>query len=105
MNKQELIAHVADESKSTKAVAGAAIDALIGAIEGSLKKGEEVRLTGFGTFGVKHSAARNGRNPATGAAIKIAASSRPVFRAGAELKAAAKKAPAKKAAAPTAKKK
>jgi DNA-binding protein HU-beta len=64
-----------------------AIDnSMLAGIRGSLQKGEEVRLVGFGTFTVQKSAARNGRNPRTGETIKIAASNRATFRAGKELK-------------------
>ena len=86
MNKGELIAKIAEESKLTKKAAEAALDAFVAAVEGSLKKGEKVQLVGFGTFEVRQREARKGRNPITGAEIKIPASKAPVFKAGKALK-------------------
>lgn len=86
MNKGELIAKIAEESKLTKKAAEAALDAFIGSVEGALKKGEKVQLVGFGTFEVRQRAARKGRNPQTKAEIKIPASKAPVFKAGKALK-------------------
>ena len=86
MNKNELVAAVADESGLSKADAGAAVDAVFGAIEGALKAGDEVRVVGFGTFAVTKRAASTGRNPRTGETIKIAASNQPKFKAGKGLK-------------------
>ncbi len=86
MGKAELVSYVAAETKLTKAAAQEALEAVLAGIGSSLKKGEEVRLIGFGSFAVQQSAARNGRNPRTGESIKIKASKRPVFRAGKELK-------------------
>jgi DNA-binding protein HU-beta len=86
MNKSELIDHIATAADISKASAGRALDAAIGAIRASLKEGEEVTLVGFGTFHVGRRAARNGRNPLTGAAIKINAAKVPKFRAGKALK-------------------
>lgn len=86
MNKNELIAAVAKESELTKADAGRAVDATIAAIEKSLKKGDEVRLVGFGTFSVVKRKATNGRNPRTGETLKIAASKQPKFKPGKALK-------------------
>ena len=86
MNKNDLIAAVADSSGLTKADAGRAVDAVFSSIEGSLKSGGEVRIVGFGTFSVAHRAATTGRNPRTGEAIQIAASKQPKFKAGAPLK-------------------
>ena len=86
MNKTELIAHIADQSDISKAAAARALEALIGAVKTTLKKGGTVSLVGFGTFAVGKRAARTGRNPATGAAIKIAAAKVPKFRAGKQLK-------------------
>ncbi len=91
-NKAELIEHVAEATESSKAAAAAAIDAVIEGISKSLKKGEEVRLVGFGTFSVKKRAAGKGRNPATGEEIKIPASKNVRFKAGAQLKATVNKA-------------
>ena len=87
MNKQELVDHVANETGSSKAAAAAALDAVLDGIAQALKKGDEVRLVGFGTFAVKERAAGTGRNPATGAEIKIAASKSARFKPGATLKA------------------
>lgn len=87
MNRQELIAALADKTGSSKADADRSIAALIDIVTSSLKKGDNVQLVGFGTFEVRKRAARNGRNPATGETIKIKASKQPAFKAGAGLKA------------------
>ncbi len=86
MNKAELIAKIAEESKLTKKAAETALDAFVTSVEGALKKGEKVQLVGFGTFEVRERAARKGRNPQTKAEIKIPASKAPVFKAGKALK-------------------
>jgi len=86
MGKAELVSYVAAETKVTKAEAQKAVESVLAGIAASLKKGEEVRLIGFGSFSILKSAAREGRNPRTGEKIKIAASNRPVFKAGKELK-------------------
>ena len=86
MNKGELIAKIAEESKLTKKAAEAALDAFVSSVEEALKKGEKVQLVGFGTFEVRQRAARKGRNPQTKAEIKIPASKAPVFKAGKALK-------------------
>jgi DNA-binding protein HU-beta len=86
VNKQDLISAVADESGLSKGDAGKAIDAMVEVVTRSLKKGEEVRLVGFGTFQVSDQKAREGRNPKTGEKIAIAASRQPKFKAGAEFK-------------------
>ena len=86
MNKAELIAKIAEESKLTKKAAETALDAFITSVEGALKAGEKVQLVGFGTFEVRQRAARKGRNPQTKAEIKIPASEAPVFKAGKALK-------------------
>lgn len=86
MNKSELIEAITADADLSKAAAGRALDAVIGAITGSLKHGESVSLVGFGTFAVKARAARTGRNPQTGAAIQIAAATVPSFKAGKALK-------------------
>ena len=86
MNKGELIAKIAEESKLTKKAAEAALDAFMSSVEGALAKGEKVQLVGFGTFEVRPRAARKGRNPQTKAEIKIPASKAPVFKAGKALK-------------------
>ncbi|MBI2272087.1 MAG: HU family DNA-binding protein [Bacteroidetes bacterium] len=86
MNKAELIDAIAGEAKLTKADAGRALDGFINATTKALKKGDRVALVGFGTFGVAKRAARTGRNPQTGKAIKIAAKKVAKFKAGADLK-------------------
>ncbi len=86
MNKAELIAKIAEESKLTKKAAETALDAFVKSVEGALKDGEKVQLVGFGTFEVRQRAARKGRNPQTKAEIKIPASKAPVFKAGKALK-------------------
>ena len=86
MNKNELIAAVADMSDLTKAKATEAVDAFIDAVAKALSSGDEVRLVGFGTFVVVQRRATEGRNPRTGAVIKIAASKQPKFRPGKALK-------------------
>ncbi|WP_298352744.1 HU family DNA-binding protein [Rhodoblastus sp.] len=85
-NKAELIDAVAEATESSKAHAGAALDAVIAAISDALQKGDEVRLVGFGTFSVKTRAAGKGRNPATGKEINIPASKSVRFKPGAQLK-------------------
>jgi DNA-binding protein HU-beta len=87
MNKMELVEHVVAETELSKVAAAAVIDAIVGGITKALKKGDDVRLVGFGTFSVTKRPARKGRNPATGASIKIAASKNARFKAGAGLKA------------------
>ncbi len=89
MNKAELIDEVAKVTCSKKE-ADEAISATIAAIQKALKKGDSVTLVGFGTFRVSKRKARKGRNPQTGAAIKIAAKKVPVFKAGKGLKDAVK---------------
>ncbi len=86
MNKVDLIAKVADETGLSKTDATKAVDTVFDCITKALKKGDEVRLVGFGTFSVSKRAASTGRNPRTGEAIKIAASKQPKFRAGKGLK-------------------
>ena len=86
MNKSELIDQIAKSADLSKAAAGRALDATIAAVKGSLKKGGAVSLVGLGTFYVYKRAARAGRNPQTGAAIKIKAAKVPKFRAGKALK-------------------
>lgn len=82
MNKQELITAVAEQAELSKKDAEAAISALIQTIEGTLKKGDKVQLVGFGSFEVRERAARTGRNPQTGAEMKIDAAKVPTFKAG-----------------------
>jgi DNA-binding protein HU-beta len=86
VNKNELIDAIAAEADLSKASAGRALDAAIGAITGALTKQDTVSLVGFGTFSVKHRAAREGRNPRSGETIQIAASIVPGFKAGKALK-------------------
>lgn len=90
MNKSELVDALADATAMTKADASRAIDALFstddGIIASTLKSGDRVQITGFGTFETKNRKARTGRNPRTGATIKIAATKTPGFRAGKGLK-------------------
>lgn len=86
MNKTELIEAIAASADLPKAAAGRALDAVLDAITGALKKDEQVVLVGFGTFAVKERAARTGRNPQTGNPIEIAAAKIPSFRPGKALK-------------------
>ncbi|MEZ5546246.1 MAG: HU family DNA-binding protein [Pseudomonadales bacterium] len=86
VNKSELIDAIASSADLSKASAGRALDAVVGAITKELKKGGQVSLVGFGTYSVKKRAARTGRNPQTGAAIKIKAAKVPSFKAGKALK-------------------
>ena len=86
MNKTELIEHIAKHAELSKADAGRALEAAMGAIKTTLRKGGAVTLVGFGTFAVGKRAARTGRNPRTGAAVKIKASKVPKFKAGKGLK-------------------
>lgn len=86
MNKAELVSAVAEAAKLTKTDADAAIDAVFDAITKELKKGGDVRLIGFGTFSVTKRAASTGRNPATGAEIKIPARKVAKFTVGKALK-------------------
>ncbi len=86
MNKNDLVATVADSADLSKADSAKAVDAVFDAITAALAKGEEVRLVGFGTFAVATRAASEGRNPRTGEKITIAASKQPKFKAGKGLK-------------------
>lgn len=96
MNKAELIESIASATELSKAKSGEALDAVLEAITGALKKGDEVRLVGFGTFSVKKRAAGKGRNPATGEEIKIPASNNARFKSGNTLKGALNKGGKKK---------
>ena len=91
MNKADLIDRIAAGAGISKAAAGTAIDVAVDSITASLKKGDRVALIGFGTFSVSQRKARNGRNPQTGATIKIAARRVAKFTPGAELKKAVNK--------------
>jgi len=86
MNKTELVAAIADQAGITKKDAEAAVKAFGDVVAAELKKGGKVQLVGFGTFEVSERAAREGRNPQTGATMKIAASKAPKFKAGKALK-------------------
>jgi DNA-binding protein HU-beta len=82
MNKAELIAKIADDAGITKTQANATIDSFVAAVTKTLKSGNKVTLVGFGTFSVTKRAARNGRNPQSGAVIKIKAKKVAKFKAG-----------------------
>ncbi|MEH6467627.1 MAG: HU family DNA-binding protein [Porticoccus sp.] len=86
MNKSELVDAIADAADLSKASAGRALDAAVDAVANALSNGDQVSLVGFGTFSVKHRAARAGRNPQTGAEIQIKAANVPSFKAGKALK-------------------
>ncbi|QJQ07468.1 HU family DNA-binding protein [Undibacterium piscinae] len=86
MNKTELIDHIAKTADISKAASSRALDALIGAVKATLKKNGTVTLVGFGTFSVGKRAARIGRNPRSGEAIKIKAAKVPKFKPGKALK-------------------
>ncbi|MBK8283552.1 MAG: HU family DNA-binding protein [Ahniella sp.] len=86
MNKGELVNHIADNAELSKADAGRALDAFIKVVKKALKSNDSVAIVGFGTFAVRKRAARTGRNPQTGATIKIKASKNPAFKAGKALK-------------------
>lgn len=86
VNKTELIEHIAKHADISKAAATRALESMIGAVKTTLKKGGSVSLVGFGTFAVGKRAARSGRNPRTGDAIKIKAAKVPKFRPGKALK-------------------
>ena len=82
MNKNEIINMISDKSGLSKVESGKALDAFIATVETVLKKGDDIRLIGFGTFSVTKRAASTGKNPRTGEAIKIPASNRPKFKVG-----------------------
>ena len=86
MNKPDIVAAVARSSGISKTSADNAVDAIFSAITAALRKGEDVRLVGFGTFSTRRRAARQGRNPRTGETIQIPASTQPKFKAGRPLK-------------------
>ncbi len=91
MNKADLVAKIASKAGMTKKDAEKAVNAFVASVQEALVKKDKVQLIGFGTFEVKERAARTGRNPQTGAPIKIAASQAPVFRVGKALKDAVNK--------------
>ncbi|MCX7338624.1 MAG: HU family DNA-binding protein [Alphaproteobacteria bacterium] len=86
MNRSELVLYVAEATSLSKPDAQKAVDAVFEGITETLRQGNEARFLGFGSFAVQHSAAREGRNPRTGEKLQIAASCRPVFKAGKEFK-------------------
>lgn len=86
MNRQQIVETIAKKNGLTKAKASQVVETVISTITTSVKKGDEVRLVGFGTFSKAKRKARSGRNPQTGAAIKIPARSFPKFKPGAEFK-------------------
>lgn len=86
MNRNDLVATIADDTGLSKKDAAKAVDGVFDAITNALKSGDEVRLIGFGTFSVSDRAASEGRNPRTGETIQIAASRVPKFKAGKGLK-------------------
>jgi DNA-binding protein HU-beta len=90
MNKSELIEHIAKQADISTAAATRALDAIVGGVKSTLKKSGSVTIVGFGTFAVTKRAARTGRNPRTGAAIKIKAAKVPRFKPGKALKDALK---------------
>lgn len=96
MSKAELVTEVSQKMDTTKKDAEIALNAVLAAIEESLVKGDNVQLIGFGTFEVKARAARKGRNPQTGAEIKIPASKTATFKIGKKLKEKINTAKAKK---------
>lgn len=86
MNKSEVVDAIVDKADISKAAAGRALDAALGAIRDSLQEGESVSLIGFGTFLVRNRPARTGRNPRTGENVQIAAARVPAFKPGKALK-------------------
>ena len=90
MTKSEFVDQVADRAGLSKKDAGDAVEAFLETIEDALKRGSEISFSGFGKFSVSNRSAREGRNPATGEKIQIAASKVPKFSAGAGLKKAVK---------------
>lgn len=86
VNKSELIDVIASAADLPKASAGRALDAMVDGVTDAMRKGDQVALVGFGTFSVKHRAARTGRNPQTGESIEIKASNVPSFKPGKALK-------------------
>lgn len=86
MNKNELIAAVADKCSMNKAQAGEAVEAVLGTVQDSLVAGNEVRILGFGNFAVADRKATTARNPRTGETVQVAASKSPKFKPGKALK-------------------
>ena len=91
MNKTEFVNHIADQHQCTKVDAEKAIDMFTSSVIDAMGQGKEISLLGFGNFTVSKVAARNGRNPSTGAALKIAAYNQPKFKVGSKLKEACNK--------------
>ena len=85
MNKSDLVDAVANDSDMSKASAARAVDSVLANVGDALGSGDSVSLVGFGTFSVRHRAAREGRNPQTGKTIKIAAKNVVKFKAGSDL--------------------
>ncbi|MBM3451317.1 MAG: HU family DNA-binding protein [Armatimonadetes bacterium] len=90
MNKEQLIERVSTKTGLSKKDVNSALDALLEGVTAALKKNDKVTLVGFGTFSVRKRAAREGRNPQTGAKLRIPARKVPAFAAGKELKTAVK---------------
>src|SRR6266702_2653327 len=86
MNKSDLVDGIAAATNESKTKVAALLDAALASISGALQKGDRVTLPGFGTFSTRRREARSGRNPRTGAPVKIAATTAPVFKAGVTLK-------------------
>ena len=91
MNKAEFTTHIANQHKCTKVEAEKVIDMFTSSVIDAMGQGKEISLLGFGNFTVSKVAARNGRNPSTGAALKIAAYNQPKFKIGSKLKEACNK--------------
>ncbi len=90
MNKTELVAYIADKVGSTKADAERMVEAFMDAVTETLKKEDDVTLTGFGSFSISHRKARTARNPRTGEVVNVPATKAPKFKAGKKLKEAVK---------------
>ena len=90
MNKEELVKEISKKSKVSQKVAGDVLAAVLDTVEKTVSKGKKVTLVGFGTFEPRKRSARTGRNPQTGASIKIAAKTVPAFSAGKKFKDAVK---------------
>ena len=91
MNKSEFITHIADQHKCTKIEAEKVIDTFTSSVIDAIGQGKEISLLSFGNFTISKVAARNGRNPRTGSALKIAAYNQPKFKVGSKLKEACNK--------------
>lgn len=91
MNKSEFITHIADQHKCTKIEDEKVINMFTSSVIDAIGQGKEISLLGFGNFTVSKIAARNGRNPSTGASLKIAAYNQPKFKVGSKLKEACNK--------------